>query len=134
MACDEGYVERNEGLHGDRYFLQQGFWHPVEACPLTLIGEKDLLRTEKRLGRSLNPGEHRRNLVIQGIKAENLKNKNFQIGEAIFSYHKPRPPCGYLNQITNSNLSKALGLHSGICVHIKQSGKITVGDELIILN
>lgn len=134
MQCvDSVYAVTDKGLQGDRYFNGTGYWDPVEGCQVTLITEHDLKLASRGNQLKLNQGQHRRNLVISDIKTSALKDKQFQIGEAIFEYKKPRPPCGYLNQIEGKGMAKALSYNSGICIRVIRSGSVRVNDELIIL-
>lgn len=120
-----------QGLRGDRYCAGTGHWHPVESCELTLISLQDLERAGRRLNVGLDRGQHRRNLVVAGLRTGDLAHRRFRIGSARFEYWKPRPPCGYLNQVTGENTARALGPHSGVCLRILESGRIRVGDRLI---
>jgi MOSC domain-containing protein YiiM len=126
-----------KGLEGDRYYLQTGFWKSIEACQVTLISEDEINRAQQNnsdLHNQLENGAHRRNLVIQGLKTNSLEHKHFRIGTAVFSYHKPRPPCGYLDKIEGQGMSRAIARNSGACIRILESGTISVGDTLIILD
>lgn len=134
LAVTSASAGIGKGLEGDRYHAGKGYWHPVESCQVTLISEHDLQQANKRLPVPLENGEHRRNLVISGLQTKALRGKRFRIGSALFEYHKPRPPCGYINQLTNENMTKALGLNSGVCLRVLESGVITVGDALLVEN
>lgn len=125
-------VIAGSGLAGDRYSLGTGHWHPVESCAVTLISEDDLERARRRLDVHLDQGRHRRNLVVAGVRARDLEGRRVRIGSAVFAWEKPRPPCGYLNQITGENLAKALGRDSGVCLRVIEGGLIRVGDPLLI--
>jgi len=120
-----------QGLRGDRYCAGNGHWHQVESCEITLISQHDLERAFRRLAVGLDRGQHRRNLVVAGLRTRDLVQKRFRIGSARFEYWKPRPPCGYLNQVTGENTAKALGPYSGVCLRILESGRIRVGDRLV---
>ncbi len=122
-----------KGLAGDRYARGKGYWHPVESCQLTLISEGDLARAGKRVPVSLALGEHRRNLVIGGGSSLALLGRRFRLGEAVLRGLKPRPPCGYIDGVSESGMAKALGRDSGICVVVEQGGLIEVGDSLVFL-
>ncbi|MGV6808655.1 MAG: MOSC domain-containing protein [bacterium] len=124
----------HQGLVGDRYAMGTGYWHRVESCQVTLISEHDLQQARKRVVIPLENGEHRRNLVITGIKTDTLKHRRFQLGECLLVYHKPRPPCGYINQLTGSKMMESLRQNSGICLKVEKSGVFSVGDRLIILD
>ena len=122
------------GLQGDRYSASKGFWQATDACQVTLISEDDLSKAKKgqaeKIQGQLGAGSHRRNLVVTGIKTKVLQGRTFRIGDAVFCYHKPRPPCGYLDRIEGRGLSRALGKHSGVCLQVISSGTIMVGDHL----
>jgi MOSC domain-containing protein YiiM len=123
------------GLKGDRYLERTGYWTSVDECEVTLIEGEDLdaITSTTKL-RVLN-GEHRRNLVTRGIKLVTLLGRHFQIGEAIFEWDRPRPPCTYIQKLTNQpGLTAALGRRGGICVHVVKGGKIRVQDPIVILN
>lgn len=119
------------GLTGDRYCLGTGHWHPVESCEVTLISEDDLRRAQRRRDVRLDQGQHRRNLVVAGLRTRDLEGRQFRIGSALFAWQRPRPPCGYLNQVTGENLAKALGANSGVCLRVVEGGLIRVGDALL---
>ena len=121
------------GLKGDRYYAQKGYWHFVESCQVTLITEHDLIQARKGSTINFDAGSHRRNLVIDGLKTNSLRGKTFCIGEAIFQYEKPRPPCGYIDKIEGKGMAKALSYNSGVCIRVLQSGYIKIGDEVKVL-
>lgn len=133
LAVNSVYAVMDKGLQGDRYFNGTGYWDPVEGCQVTLITEHDLSLASRGNQLKMDQGQHRRNLVISGIKTAALKDRQFQIGEAIFEYQKPRPPCGYLNQIEGKGMARALSYNSGICIKVIRSGTVRVNDQLIIL-
>ena len=128
----------DSGLQGDRYSDASGFWKATDACQVTLISEDDISRVKKGLPaefqNKLDQGSHRRNLLIAGIKTKQLEGKTFRIGQAVFRYHKPRPPCAYLEKIEWKGISTALGKHSGVCLYVVSGGTLSVGDTLEIIN
>ncbi|APZ41832.1 MOSC domain-containing protein [Acidihalobacter ferrooxydans] len=125
------------GLSGDRYCENRGFWKATDACQVTLIGSRDLVRSRRRAPENqrerLLHGHHRRNLVVGGLHAQMLENMRFRIGSAVFVYRKPRPPCGYLDRIEGTGLCRALGRQSGICIEVLESGRLTVGDTIELI-
>jgi MOSC domain-containing protein YiiM len=128
MAISEG------GLQGDRYANGAGFWRLTDSCQVTLISAHDLENARARSPLEFNQGNHRRNLVISGMKTRSLEGRTFSIGDAIFKYQKPRPPCGYLDKIQGQGMARALGRHSGVCLQILRSGRLAVGDRVEILD
>ena len=124
---------KESGLQGDRYNSDTGYWHRVEACEVTLISEHDLKLAEKGSDLTFKNGEHRRNLVISGLKTKQLEGKTFRIGEVLFRYDKKRPPCGYLNKIEGKGRALALSYNSGVCIKVLQGGAFSIGDIVEII-
>lgn len=128
----EALVER--GLRGDRYCERAGHWSGVDECQVTLIEAEALEAVEQATGLRVSGGEHRRNLVTRGVKLAALRNRQFQIGPVILAYDRPRPPCFYLQTITQPGMTRALaGGRSGICARVVKGGLIRVNDSLEIL-
>lgn len=125
---------KDRGLLGDRYFKETGHWQSIEACQVTLVSEYDLQQMKKSNKAQVNKGQHRRNLVVAGIATSKLENRRFRIGQALFAWHKVRPPCAYIDTITEPGMSKTLGLHAGACLHVLESGLIKVGDPLTLID
>ncbi len=129
-------VLMGKGLEGDRYYRQTGFWKSIEACQVTLITEHDIRRAQQKDANwrsQLLNGAHRRNLVIDGLTTKSLEGMQFRIGSAVFSYQKPRPPCGYLDKVAGTGISRILANNSGICIRVEESGIMTVGDAVVVL-
>lgn len=122
------------GLKEDRYATHRGHWHQVESCPLTLITEHELQLAAARFSGSFDQGQHRRNLVISGFKAKQLLGKTLAIGEVVIHCDRPRPPCGYLDQVTVKGAARALGKHSGLCASIIKPGRLCVGDKIELID
>jgi MOSC domain-containing protein YiiM len=135
VASSQALVDT--GLQGDRYSEASGFWKATDACQVTLISEDDLFQAKQgrhaMLQDKLDKGSHRRNLVVGGIKTTQLQGKTFRIGQAVFRYHKPRPPCAYLEKIEGQGIRRALGKHSGVCLDVIQGGTLSIGDTVEII-
>lgn len=123
----------NCGLQGDRYCKRTGYWTDVDECQVTLIALENLEEIEKTAGVRVGNGEHRRNLITRGIQLENLSGKRFQVGQAVLEYDRPRPPCSYIQSITEPGMTRALVGRSGICARVVQSGLIRDEDTIIVL-
>jgi len=136
LTCAEAVSGR--GLQGDRYCAGTGHWLSIEACQVTLITAHDLQQAVKNtsplIHKELDSGGHRRNLVIDGLKTRQLEGRYFRIGSAVFRYDKPRPPCGYIDQVVGKGMGRALSHNSGICIRVVSGGTLTVGDAVVILD
>jgi len=124
------------GLEGDRYLLGTGRFSPRDVCELTLISAEGLELMQRDFGVSVGEGQHRRNLVTRGIDLESLRDRQISIGNdgVVVEYDRPRPPCGYLERITEPGMTRAMGNGgAGIAVRILKGGVIREGDALAIL-
>ena len=122
------------GLEGDRYHLGTGYWTGYDQCPVTMIAIEDIEEIARTTGLAVTNGEHRRNIITKGVSLLDLAGKRFRVGGALFEYDQPRPPCRYIQSITEEGMTKALGRgRGGICVKVIETGVIRVNDPIEIL-
>ena len=133
VRVDEVKAVEGGGLDGDRYHLGTGYWTGYDQCPVTMIAVEDIEEIAATTGISVTNGEHRRNIITRGISLLDLAGTRFTIGDALFEYDKPRPPCRYIQSITEPGMTKALGRNrGGICVRVVGSGTIRPGDAISV--
>ncbi|MBI2360605.1 MAG: hypothetical protein HYV04_17160 [Deltaproteobacteria bacterium] len=53
--------------------------------------------------------------------------------EAIPQYDRPRPPCSYLQSLTQPGMARALMDKAGICARVVKSGMISAKDPIRVL-
>lgn len=121
------------GLEGDRYCQRTGYWTGVDECEATFIQAEHLEEITRSYGVEVDNGQHRRNMVTRGIRLESLRGRRFQVGEAVFEYARPRPPCSYIEGLTEPGMTRALLGRGGICTRVVISGRVQVGDSINIL-
>ncbi len=122
------------GLLGDRYQTHVGYYSGVDECEVTLIEGEALDDILRQTGIEVAHGEHRRNIVTRGIRLHDLMGKRFTIGDATLEYDRPRPPCRYVETITEPGMTRALsGGRGGICVRVVKAGLIRAGDPVQVL-
>jgi MOSC domain-containing protein YiiM len=100
---------------------------------VTLIAEADLRRAERRSALSFGAGEHRRNLVVRDLPLGTFTRRRVRIGEALFAFERPRPPCGYLERLVGRGAAKGLGKGAGICLKVVEGGTVRVGDAVVVI-
>ena len=123
------------GLQGDRYMNRIGYWSGSDECQVTLIEKETLDQIQAGTDLRVTNGEHRRNIVTRGIRLRDLRGRRFAIGEAVLEYDRPRPPCGYLQSITQIGMTRALlAERGGICARVVRSGVIRAGDTIELLS
>lgn len=124
IDADEG------GLRGDRYRNGTGYYSGVDECEVTLIAAEGLDRLEAE-GIAVAAGQHRRNLVVRGIDLEALRGLRFTVGPVTLVYDRPRPPCSYVERLTQKGMLKGLARHgAGICARVARPGTIRTGDAV----
>jgi MOSC domain-containing protein YiiM len=133
QAVEEIEAVAGRGLRGDRYSDRNGYWTGVDECEVTLIESECIEEIRAKTGVSVTEGEHRRNLITQGIRLDSLLGKRFQVGTAILEYDRPRPPCGYIESLTEPGMTRALVGRGGICARIVTSGTIRPNDSIVVL-
>jgi MOSC domain-containing protein YiiM len=119
------------GLRGDRYAERTGYWSGVDECEVTLIEGEVVDQIDRETDLSIEHGEHRRNIITFGIRLLDLVGKRFAVGNAVLEFDRPRPPCRYIEALTEPGMMAALGGgRGGICARVVRSGAIRVGDPI----
>jgi MOSC domain-containing protein YiiM len=112
-----------KGLQGDRHFHQEGA-APGEA--LTLI-EAEVLE-----GVGLTGAESRRQVVVRGVRLNDLVGKRFRVGEVECLGVELCEPCLHLQQLTRPGIIKELIHRAGLNADILNDGRISVGDAVVV--
>ena len=127
--CDAVEVNSREGIVGDRFNGKPG-----SARQVTLIQKEHLLAIGGMLHREeVAPELPRRNIVVAGINLLALKDKSFQIGEAILKYTGLCQPCSKMEETLGPGGYNAVRGHGGITATVLQDGLIRRGDQVVAL-
>ena len=91
VRVPEARALEGRGLEGDRYAAGAGSFSrwPGRGRAVTLISADALREAEAAFDVSLADGQHRRNLVVEGLDPAVLRGVPFQIGEARFEGVRP---------------------------------------------
>jgi MOSC domain-containing protein YiiM len=108
-----------KGLEGDRHFFPGGAG-PGEA--LTVI-EAEVL---EEIG--LTGAQSRRQVLVRGVRVNDLVGKRFWIGEVECLGTELCEPCLHLQRLTRPGIIKELIHRAGIRADILSGGTIRVGD------
>ena len=128
LILDEVEAIETVGLKGDHYKSKGG------KRQVTFIMQEHLMTAASILGvERLDPLLTRRNIVTTGINLIALKDRQFQIGEAIFEYTGECHPCSRMEENFGKGGYNAMRGHGGITARIIKSGLIRNGDEVIPL-
>ena len=116
---------KGKGLKNDRKFKENN----DKKNQLTLIESENINYYNKVSNSSINPLNFRINIITEGVKLNNLVNKEFLIGDVKVKGHDLCRPCKYLEQLLDQkNLIKELILKGGLRCEILSTGKIFVND------
>lgn len=122
------------GIDGDRYQLgrEAGFYShkPEEGRQVTLFEIETLEALRRDFGIELTPGEHRRNITVQGVPLNHLVGHRFSVGETILEGTRLSFPCKHLDEITGKAVINPLVHRSGLNCKIIRGGVVVVGDTV----
>ena len=122
-----------QGLEGDRYVLETGFYSDgKDGRQITLIEREALQALQTDHGVKLLPIECRRNLMTSGVRLNDLVGKRFRVGEVEFEGIRLCPPCNHLEDLTRPGMLRGLAHSGGLRAHVLNDGVITVGDTVTV--
>ncbi len=117
------------GLEGDHYASKGG------KRQVTLIAQEHIIAVAGFLGKaSIDPLSLRRNIVTSGINLLSLKDKKFQVGEAILEYTGECHPCSRMEENLGLGGYNAMRGHGGITCIVLHSGRISLGDQIQVIS
>ncbi|CAN5409026.1 MOSC domain-containing protein [soil metagenome] len=128
VALDRAEITRETGLVGDHYSGRPGGKRQV-----TLIQAEDLAAIAGYLGRDVTPGDLRRNLVVAGINLRALKDRRFQVGEAVLEATDDCHPCSRMETLLGPGGYNAVRGHGGITARVVNGGLVRMGDAVTAL-
>jgi MOSC domain-containing protein YiiM len=111
-----------QGLEGDRHFFPGG---APSGEALTVI-EAEVL---DEVG--LTGAQSRRQVMVRGVRVNDLVGKRFRIGEVECLGVELCEPCLHLQSLTRPGIIKELIHRAGINVDILSGGTISVGDRVL---
>lgn len=116
-----------QGLEGDRHLVGRGtFPSGVPGSALTLIQAEVC----ESFDPPLQPGEHRRNLVIRGVDLNSLVGHEFTVGPVRCRGMRLCEPCTVVDGYASRPVLRPLVHRGGLRADILSGGEIRLGDEL----
>ncbi|MEM6286512.1 MAG: MOSC domain-containing protein [Bacteroidota bacterium] len=132
-SVPEAAALAGRGLAGDRYATASGAFSrwPGRGRALTLIAAETIRDAEAAFDVALADGQHRRNLVVEGVPLEDLKGVRFRVGEIELEGVRVCAPCTYLVRTTGQpEAFDALVGRGGLRAEIVTSGVLRLGDAV----
>lgn len=123
------------GLRGDRYYREQGLYNRREDLPdatdVTLIESEALEAAERDEGTTLEPRKTRRNILTRDVPLNHLVDREFNVGGATFVGERLCEPCGYMQELAETDGAVAALTHrGGLNANIIDSGTVAVDDVI----
>jgi MOSC domain-containing protein YiiM len=128
-ARDAVTAVAGRGLEGDRNFYAHGDGHDP-ADEITLIAAEGLARARADHGLELAPGEHRRQVVVEGVDLLALLGATVRVGEIDVEVIADNPGCRYLQDLTGKPMLRGLRRNGGVRGRIVTGGRVRVGDPV----
>ena len=128
-ARDEAKAVAGRGLEGDRNFYGDADGHDP-ADEITLIAAEGLERARTEHGLDLDPGEHRRQVVVEGVDLLALVGGTVQVGEVEVAVVADNPGCRDLQDLVGKPVRRGLRRDGGVRGQIVTGGIVRVGDPV----
>lgn len=117
------------GLEGDHFASEYS-----DKRQVTLIQKEHLDVVASILEKkSIDPRLTRRNIVVSKINLLSLRNKKFQIGDAIMEFTGECHPCSRMEENLGSGGYNAMRGHGGITARIIKPGFIRINSSVKLL-
>ena len=115
------------GIVNDRHYKENN----SNRCQITLIEIENINYYNEKSTTSFLAKDFRRNIITEGVKLNQLIDKEFFIGEVKVKAHDLCRPCKYLQETLNQkNIIKEFLHKGGLRCEILIDGKILVGDKI----
>ena len=123
-------VLSGKGVLGDRHFHEDNNY----KGQLTLIEKENIDYYNNKYKTKIPYIDFRRNIVTEGIELNSLIEKEIKIGTIKILPYQLCKPCLHLEQMLNSkNILKEFPIKGGLRCEVLVSGKVKIGDKIIIL-
>jgi MOSC domain-containing protein YiiM len=120
------------GIEGDRYMIgrETGFYseRPEDGRQITLFEIETLWALRRDADIDLAPGDHRRNVTVEGVPLNHLVGRRFWLGNTLLESTRLSVPCRHIEEITGKTIFDPLINRSGLNCRILEGGKVRVGD------
>lgn len=133
QAVESAAARTGRGLEGDRYAAGAGSFSrwPGRGRSLTLISAEAIRDAEAAFDVSLSDGQHRRNVVVEGVSLDWFLGARFRVGEVELEGVRVCAPCKYLVRTTGqAEVFGALVNRGGLRAEILTDGVLRLGDDV----
>ena len=124
-AVERATVQTNYGLVGDWRSLRN------RAGQLTLIEAEVLEEVGRLLGSRVPSGASRRQVVVRGIRLNELLGQRIRLGAIRLFVETPCDPCARMEETIGAGARKALEGRGGVRCFVMAGGELCVGDLIV---
>ena len=124
-SAERATVQTNYGLQGD--------WRSRRnrSGQLTLIEAEVLTEVGHLLGAPIPAGASRRQVVVRGIKLNDLIGQRIRIGEVQVFVETPCDPCSRMEETIGAGARNALEGRGGVRCFVLAGGELHIGDAIV---
>jgi MOSC domain-containing protein YiiM len=124
-AVERVMAQTNYGLQGD--------WRSGRnrSGQLTLIEAETLDEVGHLLGAPVPAGASRRQVVVRGVKLNDLIGRRVRIGAVCVFVETPCDPCSRMEETIGAGAREALEGRGGVRCFILAGGELRVGDRIV---
>lgn len=126
--CDHVTVRSNFGIVGD--YRSEKF----QIGQITLIETETIDTMSRELGYDIPEGTSRRQIMVKGIKLNELIGKNLRIGQILVRVESKCNPCEKMEKKIGPGAKNAMNDKGGIRCRVIEGGEIHVGDKITVEN
>ena len=134
LAMTEIDLEAEKGIVQDgRYFARGSRNGEPSKRQVTLMGREQIAEHAAALGLAdFEHGVVRSNIETEGIELVGLQGKRVRIGSAVLLIGAPRDPCEKMDRIAPGLRELMDHGKQGVLAQVVKSGKVRVGDEIVV--
>jgi MOSC domain-containing protein YiiM len=124
-AVERATAQTNYGLEGD--------WRSRRnrAGQLTLIEAEVLEEVGRLLGACVASGASRRQVVVRGVRLNDLLGQRIRIGGVRLFVETPCDPCTRMEETISAGAREALEGRGGVRCFVLAGGELCVGDSIM---
>ena len=126
-------IEAGRGIVGDRYYQMIGTFSNhdgvMDRQQVTFVESEHIDEFNESQRLALEYGDIRRNIVTEGVRLNELEDKEFSFGALRFRGIELCQPCAHLAKTVEEKVLPYLVDKAGLRAECLTSGTLTVGDE-----
>jgi MOSC domain-containing protein YiiM len=125
-SCNHVTVRSNFGITGD--YRSEKF----QIGQITLIEAETIDAMSRKLGYDIPSGSSRRQIIVKGIKLNELIGRNLRMGQILVRVEDKCNPCKNMETKIGPGAEEAMNDNGGIHCRIIKGGELRVGDKITV--